>query len=149
MQVPLQALRPVGHCNWHAPLTHAPYRPHACPQAPQLLASVCRSTQTAPQRCWVPVQIGPQTPETHVWFDPQVCPHAPQFKLSVLVSTQVVPHRVWFAAQAWTHAEATQVKPVPQTMPHPPQLAGSVWVFTHTPEQTCIGDVHESAQVEF
>ena len=58
-------LHAVGVGEWH--VLHAPaeqiwFAPHACPQAPQLSGSACRSTQSMPHSV-LPGQICWQAPE--------------------------------------------------------------------------------------
>lgn len=94
LQVPaLQVLGPVG----------IPHVPHCWPQAPQLLGSVCKSTQApaAGQKICKELHVPPvQRPFVQVVPPPQTCPQAPQ-----LLGSEVV----------LTHAPLQAVRPDPET----------------------------------
>src|SRR6266545_3129734 len=69
-----------------APELHVCPAGQARPQAPQLAASVWRSTHAAPHLSWPAGQT--QWPAAQLWAAPQAVPQAPQFARSVARSTQ-------------------------------------------------------------
>jgi hypothetical protein len=66
--------------------------PHTRPHAPQLLPSVCASTQAPLQK--VPPLGHAQPVAPHACPPEHTVPHAPQFWLSVAVFVHCVPHNV-------------------------------------------------------
>jgi hypothetical protein len=119
---------------------------HALPQAPQLAASVCVSTQAAVLAQNVGAALGhAQVPPTQLSALGQTFPpadaHPPQLAALVCVSTQVPAQDVG-AVAGHPHAPPTQLVPPVQTLPpwfaQPPQLAPSVCVSTHRPPHSVV-----------
>jgi hypothetical protein len=77
-----------GQVSVQTPLTQIWSVPQAWPQAPQLVASLCRLTQP-PLQGVVPVGQT-QAPLTQTWLAPQTWPQAPQFSGSVCTAVQQV-----------------------------------------------------------
>ena len=83
LQVPEQTVYPAGQMQALPPQISLP--PQTLPQAPQLEASVVRSTQPAPQEVWLD-SLQMQVPAEQIAPDPQMFPHAPQLLASLRVS---------------------------------------------------------------
>ena len=85
----------------HMPFAHTlnPASAHEKPQVPQLLESVCVSTQALLQSVWPLGQDGVQTEFTHASDPPvggagQAMLHIPQLLMLLVVSTHVLPQSV-------------------------------------------------------
>ncbi len=125
VQAPPAQTWPAGHSAFdvhaagatQAPATHASPDGQTSPQAPQLLASLCRSTHALPQV--VCVHAGVQAPPAQTW----PAGHS-AFDVHAAGATQ---------------APATQASPDGQSSPQAPQLLGSLWRSTHAlPQVVCV-----------
>lgn len=105
---------------------------HLVPQAPQLLKSVCRSTQP-PEHAVVPAGQA-QVPLLQTWPAPQVWPQAPQLWTSLCRLAHPPVQAVVPAGQA--QVPLLQTWPVPHAWPQAPQLLTSLWRSTQAPEQS-------------
>jgi hypothetical protein len=94
-----------------------------------LFASVCVSTQLAPQSDCPAAQLVTQTPPEHASFVAHFALHAPQLFGSVLVSTHVRPHDR--SGLAHPHAPLRHVVPPAHVVPQVPQFALSAFRSTH------------------
>jgi hypothetical protein len=104
----------------HCPATQKPFR-HRRLHVPQLLESLLRSRQLAPQRVRPAGQAGcTHVPALHVAPTGQCCPHAPQL-VGLLVRS--------------THCPPQQVRPAGQTTPQAPHDVESDCVSRHVPLQ--------------
>jgi len=129
-QLPLQLLCPIGHApRTHAPAEHTKPTPHALPQLPQLLASLCVLTQLVPHV--VRPLMHAHALLTQDEPAAQVRMHAPQLPLLVRVSTHVPPQLVCPAGHR--HEPAVQVDPPVHARPHIPQCVLLVLVSTQLP----------------
>jgi len=100
--------------------------PQALPHAPQLEASVLRSTQTPAHL--VPPPGHAQTPSMHVAPPEQAMPQPPQFEASRFGSTHTPAQAVRSVAQIVMHVPALQACPLAQMIPQAPQFLGSLVV---------------------
>lgn len=105
--------------------------PQTLPQAPQLDASVFRSTQVPAQAVRPPGQA--QAPSMHVAPPMQATPQAPQFATSRLGSTHSPAQASRSVGQIATHAPALQACPFAQATPQAPQFFESLAIWTHAP----------------
>jgi hypothetical protein len=114
------------------------------PQAPQLVASLQKSTQPSSQQAGttpgsesghVAPPGQPQIPRSHTVPSPaQGEPHSPQWASSLRVSTQRPWQQLspsWHARVPHTHRPSTQAVPSPQRTPQAPQWFALVARFTH------------------
>jgi hypothetical protein len=76
-QTPAQAVIPVGQAHW--PFWQTRFPPQVCWQKPQLLLSVCRSTQELLQRASPEPQLTSQAPSLQTSPGLQRLPQLPQF----------------------------------------------------------------------
>ena len=119
------------------------------PQLPQLLVSVCVSTQPPLHSVW-PVAQPPvmQLPAEHTWPTGHAVPQVPQLKASLCVSIHETPHSASGAQSAAQPAGRQNGVAPPQTTPgvpvaasgqlglQPPQWLASPWVLTHWPQHS-------------
>jgi hypothetical protein len=133
----------------HAPIAHAPVAlagAHAVPHIPQLLVSVCRSTQViiapAPQMVLGATQSTRQAPATQNCPAGQTVPHAPQLFASVCVLTsqplaalmsQSAKPMLQLAIPHTPMAHAPVALAGAQPIPQPPQCVRLVCVSVSQP----------------
>lgn len=124
-QTPPMQVSPGPHAGEHGVSTHEPPvqvcdAAHAIPQPPQLLRSVCASTQAPPQQRVPPVHDAPS-------------PHWQVF--SGVPGVQVSPAAQVGVQTGVVHAPPTHAWPSPHAMPQPPQFASSLCPSTQAPPQ--------------
>jgi hypothetical protein len=122
----------------HTPATQLPPAPHERPQSPQLVASVCVSTQLPPQWVIPPAQTGTHSPFTQASPEVQECPQPPQLVGSswVLVQNGAPPSGAQSVSalpsalrHALLHRPSEHICAGPHPLPHDPQFAVSVWTL--------------------
>jgi hypothetical protein len=127
---------PVPQPATHAPLEHVVPIEQALPHPPQLLLSVCGSTQAA-AHCRSPAA------HAHVAFTQfppfgHCVPQPPQLTGSAVVSTHAPLQLTKGDVQATPQAPLSHVgvpESAEQTLPHEPQLSGSLSVRVHALSQ--------------
>ncbi len=93
------------------------------PQAPQLLSSEVRFTQSRLQLVNPVAQLPEQALIEQTSGDGHTVPHAPQLLTSLLVSTHILLQAAWPVGQP--HTPPMHSRSPPQALPQVPQFFGS------------------------
>ena len=119
----------VGAVHTHSPATQTAPPLHARPHPPQLVLSVCVSTQLPAHAVVVAGQLAIHSDAPHTSPVAHIVMHAPQLSGSSVRSKQTPAQSV--VPFVHSHMPAWHSLPPAQVMPQPPQFASSLSVLTH------------------
>ena len=147
-----QSAQPDMQVAPHTPALHAGWPfvtlGQTCPQAPQWLTFVLRSTQELPHEVVPNGQLW-HAPLTHRSSAAQGELQLPQWFGSNFKSTQTSPHFVVPPAQLNAHTPAEHTSPEAHAVPQAPQLAGSFLVSVQCPSHISVPVPHTAVHVPF